>query len=120
MATENEKKIYRLYAMPLTAENIGKAANERFSRATPTPEPGYVLIYTAADAPEGALEITQEERGNLLTPADVQWMMDNRAAIIFEALRKNETEVLKTMGKQVEALERELRQKKNEITGKGE
>lgn len=119
MPTENEKKTYRLYALPLTAENIGKAANERFSRATPTPEPGYVLIYTAADAPEGAAEITQE-RADLLTPADVRWLIDSKAAIIADELRKNETEVLKTMGEQVEALEHELRRKKDEITGKGE
>ena len=41
-----DKTVYRLYALPLTANNIRAAAQERFSRATPTPAPGYVLVYT--------------------------------------------------------------------------
>lgn len=116
---EDAKRTFKLYALPLSAENIAAAANERFSRATPTPEPGYVLIFTDGAAPEHAAEIT-EETAKLLSPADVRWLIDSNAAIVAEEIERRKPEVLKQLSEQIETLETELRRKKDEITSKGE
>ena len=113
------KNTYRLYALSLTAENIEIASNERFSRATPKPEPGYVLIYTAGKAPAAAQEIGGE-RVKLLSQADAVWLLDSNAAIVAEEFEKNGKEVFQELSERVEALENELRRKKEEIDRKGE
>lgn len=111
----NAEKKYALYALPLTTENIMLAANERFSRATPTPSPGYVLIYTSGEQPSGAAEITAEH-ADLLSAADARFLMDCGAALAAEELEKHKPEVLKGLSETVEALEAELERKKQEIT----
>ena len=118
MANDAERK-YALYAMPLTAENILAAANERFSRATPTPEPGYVLVYTDGDQPNGSREITAEQ-ADLLTAADARWLMDCGAALSAEALEKHKTEIFKGLSEDLENLERELQRAKEKIEQRGE
>lgn len=115
----NDAKKYTLYALPLTAENIMAAANERFSRATPTPEPGYVLIYSNGDAPKDATEITAEH-AELLSPADARWLLDSGAALAAEELEKHKPEVLKGLSDSIEALEAELQRRKDEISQRGE
>lgn len=116
---QNAEKRYRLFALPLTAENIMAAANERFSRATPSPEPGYVLIYSNGDAPEGAKEIT-DEHVDLLSAQDARWLLGNAATLAAEELEKHKTEALKGMSESVVALEAELERIKNEIIQRGE
>ena len=72
------KQSYKLYALPLTTENILAAANERFSRATPTPEPGYVLIYSEGQKPEGSTEITAEhENGTFRNVGKMRYRTEN-------------------------------------------
>ena len=112
-----EKTVYRLYAMPLNAQSIANAAQERFSRATPTPEPGYVLIYTAGSAPEMSQEITKENI-NRLSPADERWLFDSNAALIAEEIRRREPEILSGLSEKIEALEKELERKKKEFEEK--
>ena len=114
MANDAKKK-YALYALPLTAENIMAAAEERFSRATPTPEPGYVLIYTDGQQPKGSQTITAE-RADMLTAADARWLMDCAAALAAEELEKHKSEVLQGLSESVEALEAELHRKKEELS----
>ena len=112
------KQSYKLYALPLTTENILAAANERFSRATPTPEPGYVLIYSAGQKPEGSTEITAEH-AELLSPADARWLLDSGAALAAEEIEKHKPEVLKGLSDSIEALENALKVKKEEIKNEG-
>ena len=114
-----EKTVYRLYALPLTAENIAVAANERFSRATPTPTPGYVLVYSDGDAPPQSEEITKE-RINLLSPADEQWLFDSNVAIIAEQIELHKPDVLGGLSESIAALEQELQKQKKEYERKGE
>lgn len=116
---EDAKKTYKLYALPLTAGNIGKAAEERFCRATPTPAPGYVLIYTDGNPAEHALRVT-EEFAKLLTQADIRWLMDCNAAIFAEEVEKNRDEVMHSLSDSVEFLEAELKRRKEELETKGE
>ncbi len=112
------KKAYKLFALPLTSENIALAAKERFSRATPAPEPGYVLIYTDGNAPENAAEITKDRAG-LLTAADERWLIDSNAVLIADQLAANETEVLRGLSEKIEALDAELKKRKEEYERKG-
>ena len=113
MADKTKKK-YRLFALPLNAKNIEIAAQERFSRATPTPEPGYVLIYTDGTTPAGAEENT-EERVNLLSQADEQWLFDSNAALIAQELERNHSEMMERLSNNIEALQEELYRKKQEL-----
>ena len=114
----SEKKVYRLYALPLTAENIALAAKERFSRATPSPEPGYVLIYSETGTPIcGAVEITENEV-SCLSGGDSRWLFDCNTAIIAEEIKRHEEEVVKDMAFRMEALESELRKRKEELDRK--
>ena len=119
---KDAKKAYKLYALPLTTENILIAAEERFSRATPTPEPGYVLIYTNGNKPEGAKEI-KAEHAELLSPADARWLLDTGAALVAEEIEKHKPEILKglqELSESMEVLENELKKKKDEISQRGE
>lgn len=118
MEAEN-RRVYRLYALPMTGENIALAAGERFSRATPTPEPGYVLVYTDGNAPTKSVEVTADT-ASLLTPPDIRWLIDCGAAVAAEELEKHRPEVLRDMSEKIEALETELRKKKEELNRKGE
>lgn len=113
-----EKTVYRLYALPLTLENIKVAAQKRFSRATPTPAPGYVLIYTEEEQPEGSKEITKDQI-NLLSPADEQWLFDSNAVLIAEQIEKKQPEILKGLADSIEALEAELKRQKEAFDMKG-
>ena len=114
-----EKTVYRLYAMPLTANNIRAAAQERFSRATPSPAPGYVLVYTDGEKPRGSEEITKE-RVDLLSPADERWLFDSNTALIAEQIELHKPEVMKGLSESIAALETELRKKKAELEARGE
>ena len=114
-----EKTVYRLYALPLTSNNIKTAAQERFSRATPSPAPGYVLVYTDGEKPRGSEEITKE-RVNLLSPADERWLFDSNTALIAEQIELHKPDVMAGLSQSIEALETELRKRKKELESRGE
>ena len=113
-----DKKVYRLFALPLTTQNIGIASGERFSRATPSPAPGYVLIYTTAEIPD-AVEITENEVDRL-SSGDSRWLFDCNTAILAEELKNHEADVVKDLSFRMEALEEELKRRKQEIEMKGD
>ena len=113
------KKTYRLYALPLDGKNMEAAAKERFSRATPLPAPGYILIYTSGEKPADAEEITPE-RVSLLSPADMLWLTDSNSVILAEETQGKQTEVLQRLSEHIVALESELKRKREELQGKGE
>lgn len=115
----SEAKAYKLYALPLLMHNVERAARYRYSRATPTPYPGYVLIYTDGDQPPGSQEITEDQK-EMLTAEDARWLMDSRSAILFEELEAHLREMNKKLPDVIDALETELRRKKEETTNGGE
>lgn len=115
---ESKKTTYRLYALPPTQESIGIAVKERFSRITPTPPPGYALIYTAGRQPKGSQEITKE-RESLLSSKDTQWLIECGATILAEEAAKQQPDLIKKISERIEALEVELERKRNELTEKG-
>lgn len=105
--TKNSIKSYKLYALPLTNENITLAADERFSRATPAPAPGYVLVYTGNEKPHGAHEI-KENDAELLTVADKQWLFDCGVAILAEEIEMQKPEILADLNARIDSLRSEL------------
>lgn len=119
MSETTEKKTYRLYALPPSWESVAMAVSERYSRATATPSPGYVLIYSAGEKPKGAREITQETK-SLLSDADRQWLMECGAAILAEEAAKQQPELMRSLSERIEALESELKRRKEELEKKGE
>ena len=115
MEHESAKRTYRLYAMPPTWEAIEIAMSEKYSRVTPTPSPGYVLIYSDGDAPKGAQEITAEE-SERLTSADVKWLVECGANILAEEAAKETPYAMESISERIEALEAELKRKKQELS----
>ena len=109
---------YRLYALPLTTESILTAMNERFSRATPKPEPGYVLIYTAGKQPDGSQQITEDNQ-TLLSSDDQTWLLESGAVILAEEAAKQQPILMQNLSERVEALEKELERRQREIERKG-
>lgn len=115
---ETEKTVYRLFALPLTTHNISVAAQHRFSRATPSPAPGYVLIYTDGEKPMEATEITSE-RVNLLSPADERWLFDSNAALIAEQIAQRPQDFPGGIAESIDALEAALKKQKENLDKKG-
>ena len=105
--SETPKKTYRLYALPLTQENVERAYGERFSRITR----GYVLLYTQSEAPEDAVEIGIEEV-NRLTSADYAWLSDCNFLIVADAAKEKEDQIAGDLKKKLEVLETALKAEK--------
>ena len=109
---------YRLYALPPTWDGILAAMCERFSRATATPAPGYVLIYTDGKQPNGSTVITEENK-HLLTDEDQRWLIECGATILAEEAAKQQPILMQNLSERVEALEKELERRQREIERKG-
>ena len=105
--TKNNIKSYKLYALPLTNENIALAADKRFSRATPVPAPGYVLVYTDNEKPRGAHEIKDND-AELLTVADKQWLFDSGIALLAEEIEMQKPQILADLNERIDSLRSEL------------
>jgi len=102
---ESEKTVYRLYALPYGAAGVKSATQERFSRISD----GYVLIYTAGEAPTGSAEITEDEIRRL-SAADSRWLFDCNMVLLGEDARKREKEIIGSMNERLEKLEAALEQ----------
>ena len=113
-----DKRVYRLYALPTTMESVVLATHERFSRATATPAPGYVLIYTDGAQPEGSQHITEEYK-HLLTDADMRWLAECGATILAEEAEKRGDDFVAQLSDKLEALEETLKAAKREYEKKG-
>lgn len=116
---ESEKIVYKLYAMPLSAKSMKEMAKARFSRATPFPDPGYILVYTDGEPPKDSAEITKE-REELLSEADKTWLNDTNRTIIAEVVERHRPDILKSLSDRMSALEAELKRRKQEMMEKGD
>ena len=105
-----EKTSYRLYALSLNRKNMELAASERFSRVTPY----YILVYTTAEKPTGAIEIIGEELERL-SAEDSRWIFDCNIAILAEEAELRKPEVMRSLSERVERLEEELAKKRQEL-----
>ena len=109
-----DKRTYRLYALPLTVESIEFAVSQKYSRITPYPQPGYALIYTDGEQPKSSTAITSENE-KLLSEDDVRWLAESGAAILAEEAQKEQPEMMKAISDRIEALEAELAKRSAEI-----
>lgn len=103
MEEQKENVVYRLYALNLTQENIELALEQRFSRISS----GYILIYTAGDAPEKSVEINGKELRRL-TKADEDWIVECATRLLCERLKKEEPKTMERLSQMVDQLSEAL------------
>lgn len=103
MEEQKENVVYRLYALNLTQENIGLALEQRFSRISS----GYILIYTAGDAPEKSVEINGKELRRL-TKADEDWIVECATRLLCGRLEKEEPKTMERLSQMVDQLSEAL------------
>ena len=103
------RKKYRLYAMPVNADNMEMAQKERFSRITPE----YVLIYVKrriSDFPE----IT-DKNIDIMSDKDRQWLSDCNMALIGEEVTRGRNDFLSDLSVKITELERALVREKEQV-----
>lgn len=111
MEDRKENSVYRLYALKLTQENIGAALEQRFSRIAS----GYILVYTAGNAPEKSIEIDGKELKRL-TNADENWIMACAATLLRERLKKDEPKAMERLSRMVDQLSDALDAERDKLT----
>lgn len=110
----DEMMPYHLYALSTDRRAVKVVARERFGRVTPY----YALIYTKADKPEGAIEISEAE-AKKLSDEDERWLIDCAVAILAEEIEKHKPEIFDLLSDRINELESELKRRKEEIEHKG-
>lgn len=101
------KKHYRLWALAYSAEAMEEAYRQRFSRVGAD----YILIYSAKKPKLPCAEVTEDEVFRL-TGAEGRWLQDCNVTLILEETKRNSGEMLKDLGRKIDALETALRQQR--------
>ena len=112
---ETENKIFRLYALSVTPENVEQAVERRFSRILPE----YILIYTDGEAPARSVEVTQEHLYRL-TKEDQGWIMECAGYLLMERLEKEKPAVAKRLSDMIDALGAALDEERAKLSSDGE
>lgn len=112
---ETENKIFRLYALSVTPENVEQAVERRFSRILPE----YILVYTDGEAPERSVEVTQEHLYRL-TKEDQSWIMECAGYLLMERLEKEKPAVEKRLSDMIDALGAALDEERAKLSRDGE
>ena len=117
MDEQKETKLYRLYSLRPTSDNIEMASGERFHRITP----GYILIYTQSEQPDKSVEITIKEAA-ALTAYDKTWLRDCVKILLIEAVTSepNENRVIDMLLKVEQALAAESERYRQEAEAEEE
>lgn len=113
--TEDQAKVYRLYALRVTQEAVETAMRERFSRIAP----GYILIYTAGARPEGGMEI-DGENVKRLTKADEDWIMSCATALLRDRLEKEKPKTMEHLSRMIDELSSALAEERRKQAGTAE
>lgn len=111
---ETQKTAYRLYAMSLSRKNVEYATSQQFSRVTTD----YILIYTEKAKPKGALDISGEDIEKLCDE-DRRWLCGCNIIILAKQIDWEDPSLIRNLSESMEELEQELRDKKEELDGKG-
>lgn len=105
------KRVYHLYALPVTEWNLQQAYSSRFSRIVPE----YILIYKTGKKPEGAVRIEKKDIGKL-SDGDTAWLCDCFLSILGERVKEQAPKSLEML----EKLELELEKRQQEyLAGEG-
>ena len=105
---QNEKKkaVFRLCAIPTTAEATAEIEGQRFSRITAD----YSLVYTADDpVPEGWLILTEEDAGRLDSD-DRRWLNDCNTCLIAEEIARQKPRIVRRLADLLDEIEKNLNQ----------
>lgn len=109
---------YRLFAAPVSAETVGRASDERFSRITAE----YILIYRRTKPKNlPCAEIKGADTARL-TERDRAWLRDSILVLLAEAAAKSQEQSKARMNELIDNLEdalREEQEKLNEGTENG-
>lgn len=102
---------YRLFAAPVCAETIRKAADERFSRMTAD----YILIYRRRKPRTlPCIEVKGDDL-NRLTERDREWLKDSILVILAEAAAKSRAQTEERMNALMDNLEAALREEQEKM-----
>ena len=102
--TNKEKAVFRLCAIPTTAEETAEIEGQRFSRITAD----YTLIYTADEpVPEDWVILTDEDAGRL-TVEDRRWLNDCNAALIAEEAARQKPRIIRLLAELLDNIERNI------------
>ena len=103
--TNKEKAVFRLCAIPTTAEGTAAIEGQRFSRITAD----YTLIYTADEnLPEGSLELTEGDAGRL-SDGDRRWLIDCNNALIAEEVARLKPKIVRRLSDLLDEIENNLK-----------
>lgn len=109
---------YRLFAAPVSAETVRRAADERFSRITTE----YILIYRRTKPKNlPCVEIKGADTARL-TERDRAWLKDSILVLLAEAAAKAQEKSKERMNELIDNLEdalREEQERMNEGTENG-
>lgn len=108
---ETENKIFRLYALSVTPENVEQAVQQKFSRILPE----YILVYTDGEAPARSVEVTQEHLYRL-TKEDQGWIMECAGYLLMERLEKEKPTVAKRLSDMIDALGAALEEEREKLS----
>lgn len=104
--TNEKKAVFRLCAIPTTAEATAEIEGQRFSRITAD----YSLVYTADDpVPESWLILTEEDAGRLDSD-DRRWLNDCNTCLIAEEIARQKPRIVRRLADLLEDIERNLKE----------
>lgn len=102
---------YRLFAAPVSTENVRRAASERFSRITAE----YILIYRKTKPKNlPCAEIRGEDTAQL-TEHDRVWLKDSILVLLAEAAAKTQEQSKARMNELIGSLEDALREEQERL-----
>ena len=108
--TKKDSAVFRLCAMPTTAEATATIEGQRFSRITAD----YTLIYTADEkTPEEWVILSDGDAGRL-TPEDRRWLNDCNAALIAEEAARQRPRIIRKLADLLDDIERNMAERATE------
>ena len=104
----DEKKRYRLYAMPYNEEAVQEATKHRFNRINRK----YILIYECDElvyVSNVTYHIIEQNEMDYLSEAEQLWLIECNTILIAEESEKNSEQIMKSFSEKLLRLEEELK-----------
>lgn len=108
--TKKDSAVFRLCAIPTTAEATAEVEGQRFSRITAD----YTLIYTDDDPIPESWVILEDGDAGRLTAEDRRWLNDCNAALIAEEAARQKPRIIRRLADLLDDIERNMAQIKAE------
>ena len=105
---DNEKKKYRLYAIPYSDEAVKEAIQHRFNRINRK----YILIYECDElvyVSKTAYHIIEQNEIDYLSEAEQLWLIECNTILIAEETEKNSEQIMQSFSEKLIRLEEELK-----------